>query len=520
MAKIPVYDQQFSYGAAMPGRETSAADFGAGIGQTLSGMGETAYKINDVLQEQKTRAEVSDVHAKLATAEAEWSVAIAKRAQEAPLGDTTFAGKVNEDIGKYFEKFSENVALSTPAGVRAFQEGSAKLKAHFFQQAGLYQAQSVGKKAVADFGTVVDSAQKLLVSDPTLFDKKITDIKAMIADPNGVFARVPGEHRDKLEKDAIESLSYAAVQGTILTLNAPELARKQLVEGRWDEYINADKKDDLIRQADTGIHAKQSADERRRMLDERAKKDAQDAVSQKFLARIIDPKANGGSLSDAEILADPTLTTPQKQHFIDYKLTRARELKNQSESRTNPGEVRALMLEIHAADTDPKKTYNYDSIMSAYRAGRISTPEMTFLRREVDQLRDGSTQGFQKDVQQARSMVHSSFTRSIVGQTQPEAAADASYRFAQDLEEAIQRKRKANEDPRSLLDPGHKDYMLAPSRLQSYMSTASQALKAGADQVRGVGGPITTKLPTHKEYDTLKKGDRYTDPQGNVRTKQ
>ena len=38
-----------------------------------------------------------------------------------------------------------------------------------------------------------------------------------------------------------------------------------------------------------------------------------------------------------------------------------------------------------------------------------------------------------------------------------------------ELRSLPQRKRKANEDPRTLLDPSSKEYMLAPGRIQSYM---------------------------------------------------
>jgi soluble lytic murein transglycosylase-like protein len=255
------------------------------------------------------------------------------------------------------------------------------------------------------------------------------------------------------------------------------------------DSLPADKFFAIVTEAEQYQRAYDSESERSRIAAERAKKQAQDGVMNTFLARIVDPKGAGGALSEREILADNTLDWQQKQHAIDYMMRREREMSAQAEPRTNPGKVRELMLQIHAADGDPTKTYNMDPVMQAYRDGDISTPEMLGLRREVEQLRDGSTGGFQKDVQRAREVVYTALTRSIIGQVQPEVAADAAYRFNADMEQQIERLRKENKDPRVLLDPMSRDYLLKPERIQAFMgnsrqSVAKQAADAATQQLQ------------------------------------
>ena len=101
-----------------------------------------------------------------------------------------------------------------------------------------------------------------------------------------------------------------------------------------------------------------------------------------------------------------------------------------------------------------------------------------------------------------------------MGQVEPEKAADAAYRFTVDLNNAIKEKRDRREDPRTLLDPKSKDYMMTPERIKTYMKPPAVAMADEAAKVKA--GEVTA---TFKEYDTLAPGTLFTDPQGNVRRK-
>lgn len=283
------------------------------------------------------------------------------------------------------------------------------------------------------------------------------------------------------------------------------------------DSLPADKFFKVLTQAEHYQRAYDTQSERARLDREREEKKVRESVMNAYLNRIINPNdENGGELGEVEIMDNKVLHYSEKKALIEYRFQRARELAAQAEPKTNPAEVRRLMLLIHAADDDPIKTYNMDPIMESYKEGRISTLEMQMLRKEVEQLRDGTTNGFQKDVQHARNAVFTALTRSILGQAQPEVAADAAYRFNADMEQQIARLRKENKDPRVLLDPASPDYLLRPERIQSFMQSSASAL---GDAARKATDAERSQLPTYKDFDTLPKGARFIDPQGNVRVK-
>lgn len=219
----------------------------------------------------------------------------------------------------------------------------------------------------------------------------------------------------------------------------------------------------------------------------------QEARMGEFLNRIVSPSRYGAITND-DILSDPILTPAQKQHNIDYMFTRQRELRADHESKTNPQEVRRLLLQLYASPDDPNKSYSIDPTMESYKNGRISTNEMMLVRREVDSLRDGSTTGFQRMVNNASNVVHDTFSKSIEGSLQPGIAADGWYRFKFDMDQQIAAKREKNEDPRPLLDPTSREYLLKPERLGQFMAGAKAA----------VGQTATTQASQE-----FKKGNSY-----------
>lgn len=223
-------------------------------------------------------------------------------------------------------------------------------------------------------------------------------------------------------------------------------------------------------------HQKMAMADRARQEAERAKQEAQAVALDGYMKRILDPQNNGGLPTDAEISKDTTLTAQQKQHVSDYVMRKTREV----EDKANPGAVRNLMLQIHAADTDPTKSYNMAPVDEAYRLGQISTSEYKFLRQEVEQMRDGTSNPFGKQVQMARDVAFNSLARSIIGQMQPEIANEAAYRFNMDMQAQIEKYRKENKDPRTLLDPSSRDYLLKPERIMSFMPSGGQAMSQEA----------------------------------------
>lgn len=473
MPKIRQIVNEPGVSGRLPAQMVSSAAFGGATAEGTAMLGNAAIRTADFMQDNEDRADVSNVHAQMAKARADWTIQLAERARTAPAGDDTFAQKFSEDFDNYALD-AQNIA-KTRAGQEAFKVQAGELRGALLQRAAAFQAESVAVKAKADYGLMQDAYQNTLMNDPTQYASIRESMLNALNDPNGQFARLSPQDRTALARATEEGLASAQIRGLIVN-GAPELAKKKLTGGELDTVLDAKNKVALLSSADVAIKSKDEEANRKRTLDEIDRKQRQEVAMKDALAKIIDPKANG-VLTDKMILANPDLDASHQQHLIDYRRARIKEMQAESGNRPNPNKVRELMLEIHATADDPRKTYNYDKIMAAYAKNEINTNELVFLRREVDQMKDGTTQPFQKDVQGARNLVYSTFTRSLEGTVNPGKAADAAYRFTADLNAAIEQKRAKNEDPRVLLQPGNKEYMLAPERLQSYMGTPSMVLR-------------------------------------------
>lgn len=525
MARIPVYDQQTSATADFGGRRAQEGDafaLGPDLGRAISG-------VADVVEDVRGRQEVSDVQAKLAKARAEWTVSLAERSQGSDPGDPEFSAKFNNEFSNYLNGVGGG--LQTRAGQMAFERGSAELSAHFVEKAGVYQAQAVGKKAVADYQVALNARQNELLTDFTQFDALLNASTKDINDPSGPYARMSVADRNALVEKTKQDLALSAVQGMIQS-GAAELAKKQLTGGKWDGYLDADRKAALTDRADVAIRAKDSEGERKRNLEEREKRDRQDATMRTYLARIIDPKANGGALSDREVLANADLSAGQMQHVIDYKRARAKELADGAENRNNPGQVRSLLGEIIAAGDDPNKTFTLDNVNKSYREGKISTREWSFLSGQFDRYKDGATNSFARDVNSRVGAIENQIRGSLFFMNSPTKATDSIMRMRYDLEDHVQSLRQQKINPREALNPASKNYFFAPERMSTYFqplqgqvadesaairSTPGGAATGRTQQIRGAA-PVKV-VPTYKDYDSLKSGDEFTDPQGNVRRK-
>jgi hypothetical protein len=285
------------------------------------------------------------------------------------------------------------------------------------------------------------------------------------------------------------------------------------------DNLPADKYFSVLTQAEHYQRAYDAQSERSRIEQQHQQQAAAEAAMDNYTQRIVNPnKENGGKISEVEIVSNPLLNAAQKQHMLGYLAQSTREKQAGQEAKTNPGNVRELMLRIHAPDNDPGKIYNNEPIYQALSDGKISTNEFAYLNREVTELKSSSTNGFRRDVNSARGQVARALQQNVELQAMemanPGTMADISYRFDRDLEAKIEALRKQNKDPSVLLDPDSKDYVLKPGALKKFFpgNTVSQA--AGAAVVAQA-----SQLPTYKEYDSLKSGASYTDPQGNVRVK-
>ena len=495
--KIPTQETT-AFGDQVGGRRANAGDFGM---PGIEGVADKVGAAFSVIQDNADRANVSDVHAKMAQARAEWTVALQERAQGMQPGDTTFLPKFDADLQKYLGETEQNIVTSR-AGQMAFQKAAADMRAHLFVSAGEYQAKAVGAKAVQDFGTYVDANTRTAITDPTQYDALLKQTRDAINDPNGLYAKVPGPQRAALLKKAEEDLTYGAAKGLILMGGeGPELALKRLKDNKYPT-IDPQKMDDLIGMANSAIKERKREAEHAESLKAKERQVEQEKIMGDLLARINEPGKNGNGKmpSPAEIYGNQTLTPAQREHYLNIRDRKIKELSGDGEGK-NPRAVRALLEGITAPDGAPNKTYSTEPITKAFADGKINSNELKQVLDFEKGFRGDAMGTLAQDAKAVTARTMKNMNASMGYLMQPDALSAAQNQVQFELQDAIIARKAEKKNPRDLLDPNSKDYFFTPSRMSTYFRTPQQSLADAAAAV-AAGGRSTAAVPTAKNPKT------------------
>jgi hypothetical protein len=242
-----------------PQPRATGADFQTGIG---SGSGVGLVSFGAELYKTTEEQEVTSAHTKIAQARAEWSVYLAERVRRADAFDPNFAGKIVQEYDDYLSKTAAGSGAFTRAGSNALNRGLADLRADIARQAGLYQVKLAGERAAIDFADMVDANRNVVLNDPTQYAVVLQSLRAAMNDPNSSYSRMPASERIKLGAMAEKGLALSAIQGTIRM--DPELAKRQIAGGMWNEALDPDSTASALNAADTAIRGREAE---RRMLE-------------------------------------------------------------------------------------------------------------------------------------------------------------------------------------------------------------------------------------------------------------
>ncbi len=515
MPQLPTYSAQLRglTGATGGGRRATADDFAGGIAG-VGGAGDTLMRVADQLQDTADRANVSDIQAKLAQAQAEWTVNLIERGHSLQPGDTTFLPKFDEDFQKYVQD-TENSLVQSEAGRRAFQEGVAKMRGHFFARAGEMQIAAVANKAKQDFGSLVDGFSRTVTLDPTQADTLLARTKEVMNDPTGIYARVPVPERQELLRRAQEEISYAAAKGLIVTMNQPELAMRKLKEGHY-AGMDPQKLDDLIERAGTRIKQNEQEVQNRKAIERQEKADIAEAAERDWQGKIINSKTSLKELRamNDQIAADPRLRAVDQRAV--YGMLNAKIANKTGEGAapsSNPEMVRKLRLEIIGAEEDATKTFSRASIDQAYRDRKINDREADYLLS----IHGKSTSAFQKKFNNRVTMVERNLAASDL-KYDPDDLSKIQLQMKFETQEQVDTwmKNNPNKDPSVLLDPKNIESPFHPVNMARFTAPPGTVLAKGAQKVvqgarKEVSGKITTPgqpvAPT--AYSDAEKERRY-----------
>lgn len=481
MPRIREYTPQVGAIGPVQGRRATPSDFGAGIGEAISGAGRQTVQLGSFLREQEEQREVSDVRAKMAKARAEWTMHLQERARTAKPGDTEFVKQFNEDLTNYLGELEGG--LQTRRGRDAFNQLGAALAGDLTERAFTHQAALAGAKAKIDVQTQIDQWQSTLLTDPTQLSRGLEDITAsMQANPH----LQPGV-RVELEKIARNQLSGSAVKGLIHGGN-PEGALELLRGGHYDKDLTGEAKASLIGEAQTAIRGKEVEQRRQEAERKAALKEEQKATGAQFVELV-----HEGKLTPQQVLQsnlDPTGEN-SKEHWLNVIRTRAKEVLEKP-VRTQPSEFSKVLTGIRSgeitSETEIEKYYTHKRT--------VSWDDVKELRRELQEFRTPEGERLNKVKDSFLKGMKPQIDKSnpMMGRIDQTGAAQF-YNFEHYVNQRIaQERKKDGGDVYSLFDPQSPNYLgKAVSQFQRSLQDSADELARGLR--RGSDASRTRVLP-------------------------
>lgn len=464
MATIREY--QSSVGTVGPGQTIniplSIADAAGAQGRVLEKAAGAAVNVVNSVAEQLDKARVAK---DLAEARADLTTQLHADVESGVAATPDFAEKVQERTSKRLEAVQKG--YHTLAGATSSQIGSANLISEFRVQANHYQSVAVGQHAALAFQQALDAHTSTLLKDPQQFGSVAAELSAQISDPTGLYAgKIPAQKLNELKYKAIQDLSFATVRGAIRTAG-PDVGRQMLEDKNGPGgALSGQMVAQLQGEADTQDRLNAERDNQRRIFEERKIRLVEEGIELNFVNLL---HAKGGSTLTVDAIADANLSAAKKNEWIARLKEGAR--------AGNPLVTLEAFERIHLPDGDPHKIVNESQLYDYVRAGGVDLTSLNSLRNELKHDPLGESLNL------ATQSAAAAFSRSMIGQLYPEKAAEATFRWRQDLSAKVEKYRKDFKDPRSLVTPGSEDYVLSPERIKAYMPLGAGGAGATASDV-------------------------------------
>jgi hypothetical protein len=471
MPQIRPYEQQVDISPydQIPYHVRATADDFGGASSGLTALGTGLQNVANTLYDGQQTQEISDVRTKLAQARADWTVKLQQRINQTDPGDPNFASTFKEDFNNYLSTIGDGI--TTKGGQIAFNQGAADLAAHFTQAAGLYQAASVGAKVRTDYLTALNANRNTLLNDPLQFQGILQSQEQALSDPNGPYKNMPAEDRAKLVDQTKEQLSLSAVEGLIRA--APDAAKAQLAAGKWDDYLDADKKFVLEREATTAINAQRIEQQRLQAQAQKAKEQQQDVLQDGYLRRLYSSDPNQ-ALTATEVVNGNVLDWRQKNQWLAM-IQRAE--KPDPLSQVSHDTTMQLFDAIRAPDGDPRKITAIQPIDDSFIGGNLTRGDHDWL---VKAFKDQTTDDGMKLGKQEADFLAS--VKPLLDKSNPLAGkldplgTQQMYSFMQMVRRKEDEYRQAGKNPYDLFDPSKPDYLGKPEALQPFQRTLQDSV--------------------------------------------
>lgn len=251
MPVIREYTPQYRAVGDASGRRASGEDFMSGSQDSsfLSGIdfkpiGDATQVIAKYLYERDEAKEVSDAHAKMAEAQADWAINYQKRVDNARPGDS-ITELLKADMEDYYAKMGEGFKY-TKTQDYIKRQGAINTKT-MLGHAVHFDSQLAVAKAVQDYDSAVDNMGREIVAAPIMFPQRMKEFEDSTANGTGMFSATPQAARNKIQakwadqKSKLAEVGFMAEEqnarkqgGSILYSILPSSPVLQPVEGKFD----------------------------------------------------------------------------------------------------------------------------------------------------------------------------------------------------------------------------------------------------------------------------------------------
>jgi hypothetical protein len=523
MPRIKPYESQVSSQGDLPSRSAGVQDFGgaglSNLGQGFENLGQSAGQAQRILNEARSRQEVTDEHIAHIDSSSRVMQQLEEKAKSYVAIDPETGRRnptmselapglvkaeldqrgLTEDGGSFYE---------TQAGQNAFRTNAAMLSQHFVGVASQMDSRLAGEAATEKLRSTTDKLGAQVYAHPVPAQVALSMGQAakLVKDPNGEFAGIPAQHQNKVLRDMQEAIATRAVEGSIRQFPNQTLRILQQPPEARDEqynyiaqYVPNEKINSLINSAETEVRALEveaarlRADENRQRIE--MARASEFTLIEKLALHMEDPKQPMVSARDV-LDSDLSKLDPEKGKAMLSLIHAWSREDPHKPIHTNPVVEHNLFKKIHLPDGDPKKIIDTAPIYEAYQRGQLSFVDMDKLRRELVESRspDGSVFGREK----------ADFIKSIEPQiTKPgpwgmfadPTNGEKLLQFKRDVDSTIAKYRKEKKkDPRSLFDPDSQDYLWKPGKRQKYVSSGFGSIQQG---------PPATKAPSSTPRKSL-----------------
>jgi hypothetical protein len=461
---------------AYPRDRSHPSDMGTDVGAGLESIGHATGQVADLLYQRQVEAETSDIHARFAAHRAALTNYLNDSLDTATPGDMSFAYKFNEQVSKTLDAGSD--AVQTRHGQQLYRNLSAQLQGDLAQRAALGQAHLAGQKAVLDKQTMLNQWGNTLSTDPTQFERSLTETEAAIRSDT----RLPKLEQEKLISQAHQDLARGTVFGIIKQAGG-EIAKDRLNNDvLLNKYLDDKTKQVLLGMADTAIDHKRAQEEHAMMVAEHQLKLRRDTEMQGLFHQFRLFKLDVPTIDDNTVIS-----FEQKHVLADMVKTQTKELREPF--NTDPDVFFKAVEDIRAG-----KVADKNSLAQLYNLRSVKWDDVEKLQKEWDEVQTSDGRNLAKEKAELLIAAGPKLDKTFLPYFIDRDGKLNLLMFHDFMNQQIQAKRDAKKDPHVLFDSSSPEWL--GNRIDSFKTPIKIQPPKFEEQVTPV--PPGTTVPSTK----------------------